>query len=560
MSAEVVGLLERLISQFAGPYDFLRELVQNSLDAGSDRAEVALEMHSEVGEEADEVVFELRISDAGSGMDEAIIDGGLTRLFASTKADDRTMAGGYGVGFVSVFAWEPEVVLVQTGRGGEAWELVFYPDRRFEKTPLMEPVEGTTVTLLRRGRSGERPAIAEAVRDSLWRWCRFCKLELSFEDVASGEPPELIQDSPAPADSPLTIEEVQGDATIHVAFAVPPSAVLLRRGLILAEGSPAELLAPFLPGLGRTAEHLQLWIDSPQLRTTIARDKVVDDAGQRATLARAAAAIATLRGRLISAIEAEVADPAPWSAERHAHHAYLHAHLGRELDHAGAAVRERSLLRDLAGGRGLTVVAVAALLRGRPVVTATPAESDSPLVAAAGRAGFPVLAAEPADLTWLRELLAGTGPLLPLSRALWREQARLDAEPLRAAVERGLLAAGAVVQVRLGGESSVGDRPGLVGVEVGADASGPLVLYGPGPWPETAWRAATLWIEDGLLLRAALKVFVSAPRTAAVTLACAVAAALGRDGSESGEIAEALADLAPGTGPAPGGSGPRKDG
>jgi len=553
VSAEVAGLLERLISQFAGPYDFLRELVQNSLDAGSDRAEVVLETHADVGIEADEVVFELRVSDAGSGMDEAIIDGGLTRLFASTKADDRTMAGGYGVGFVSVFAWEPEAVLVQTGRGGEAWELVFYPDRRFEKTPLDEPVEGTTVTLLRRGRAAERPAIAEAVRDSLWRWCRFCKLELSFEDVASGEPPELIQDSPAPADSPLTIEEVQADTTIHVAFAVPPSAVLLRRGLIVAEGAPAELLAPFLPGLGRTAEHLQLWVDSPQLRTTIARDKVVDDAGQRAVLARAAAAVATLRGRLIAAIEAVVADPAPWSPERHAHYAHLHAHLGRELVHAGAAVRERPLLRDLANARGLTASELATLLRGRPVVTVTPAEVDSPLLAAAGRAGFPVLAAEPADLTWLGELLAGTGagPVLPLARALWYQQANTEAEPLRHAVERGLLAAGMVVRLRVGAESGAGDRPGLVGVELKIDAGGALVLYGPGPWPESAWRAATLWIEDGLLQRAALKAFVSAPRTAAVTLACAVAAALGWDGSEAGEIAEALADLSPGTGATP---------
>jgi hypothetical protein len=341
-------------------------------------------------------------------------------------------------------------VLVQTGRGGEAWELVFYPDRRFEKTALNEPVEGTTVSLLRRGRAGERPAIAEAVRDSLWRWCRFCKLELSFEDVASGEPPELIQDSPAPADSPLTIEEVQGDTTIHVAFAVPPSAVLLRRGLILAEGAPADLLAPFLPGLGRTAEHLQMWIDSPQLRTTIARDKVVDDAGQRATLARAAAAIATLRGRLLAAIEAVVADPAPWTAERHAHYAHLHAHLGRELAHAGAAVRERPLLRDLAGGRALTVSALAALLRGRPVVTATPAELDSPSLAAARRFGFPVVAAESADLVWLKELLTGAGPILSISRALWFEQYNQEAAPLRAAVERAVRAGGMLVHVQLG--------------------------------------------------------------------------------------------------------------
>ena len=546
--AGVQALLERLISQFAGPYDFLRELVQNSLDAGSDRAEVVLETHTDVGSEADEVVFELRVSDAGVGMDEAIIDGGLTRLFASSKADDRTMAGGYGVGFVSIFAWEPEAVLVHTGRGGESWELVFHPDRRFEKVALGEPVEGTTVTLLRRGRASERAAIAEAVRDSLWRWCRYCRLELSFEDLASGEPPELIQDSPAPSDTPLTIAETQADTTVHVAFAVPPSATLLRRGLILAEGGPAELLGPLLPGLGRTAEHLQVWIDSPLLRTTIARDKVVDDAGQRAVLAQAAAAVASLRGRLLAAVEHAAAEPGPWTRERHAHYVHLHAHLGRELAQLGAGVRERPLLRDLAGGRALTPAALAGQLRGRPVVTADPAESeaDAALLAAAARAGFPVLAAEPAELGGLADLLEGTGcgPTLTISRALARERANPEGEALRAALERGLLGAGVVVQVRLGSaEAQLGGRPGLVGVELASDAEGSLVLYGPGPWPEPAWRAATLWVEDGLLLRAALKAFVAAPRTAAVTLGCAIAAALGRAGSEAGEIAVALADL-----------------
>ncbi|MFY0536583.1 ATP-binding protein [Nannocystis pusilla] len=117
----VAALLDRLVAQFEGPYDFLRELVQNALDAGSDRAEVALDVHPGESADPDEVVFELRVADAGAGMDEAIIDGGLTRLFASTKADDRTMAGGFGIGFVSVFAWQPDAVVVQTGRAGEAW-------------------------------------------------------------------------------------------------------------------------------------------------------------------------------------------------------------------------------------------------------------------------------------------------------------------------------------------------------------------------------------------------------------------------------------------------------
>jgi len=429
---------------------------------------------------------------------------------------------------------------------------VFYPDRRFEKLRLGEPVEGTCVTLLRRGRASERPAIAEAVRDSLWRWCRYCRLELSFEDIASGEPVELIQDSPAPVDTPLAISEVQGDTTVHVAFAVPPSATLLRRGLVLAEGGAAELLGPLLPGLGRTAEHLQVWIDSPLLRTTIARDKVVDDAGQRDVLARAATAVTGLRARLVAAIEAAAAETGPWTRARHDHYAHLHAHLGCELEALGAGLRERPLLRDAASEGALSPTELLTRLRGRPVLTFDPDEVDGGLLAAAGRAGYPVLAAEAGDLGWLIALLGvEAGRVLPLQRALFRERGGDAAsEGLRAAVERGLLAAGVVVQLRLAAAApgSTPTRPGLVGVEIASDKEGALVVYAAGPWPESAWKAGTLWVEDGLLQRAALKAFVSAPRTAALTLACAVAAGLGRAGSEAVAIAEGLADLSGGTG------------
>ena len=115
--AEVDGLLARLVAQFESPYDFVREIVQNAMDAGSDRVEFVLEMHAESGaNEPDAVVFELSMADTGRGMDETIIDEELTRLFASSKTGDRTMAGGFGVGFVSVFAWNPDAVLLQTGR------------------------------------------------------------------------------------------------------------------------------------------------------------------------------------------------------------------------------------------------------------------------------------------------------------------------------------------------------------------------------------------------------------------------------------------------------------
>ena len=138
-AAEVDALLERLVAQFESPYDFLRELVQNAMDAGSDRVEVTLESHplrqTDPGAEPDELIFELTVLDTGAGMDEAIIDQELTRLFASGKSGDRTMAGGFGIGFVSVFAWEPEPI---------RWISSFWPHRSTARSWRSTGSDGTT--------------------------------------------------------------------------------------------------------------------------------------------------------------------------------------------------------------------------------------------------------------------------------------------------------------------------------------------------------------------------------------------------------------------------------
>lgn len=554
--AEVAALLDRLVAQFEGPYDFLRELVQNALDAGSDRAEVALDVHPGEGDDPDEVVFELRVADAGGGMDEAILDGGLTRLFASTKADDRTMAGGFGIGFVSVFAWQPDAVVVHTGRAGEAWEVTFYADRRFDKRALAEPWEGTTVTLLRRGRIQERAQIAEAVRDSLWRWCRFCRLELSFEDVTGGEGPELIQDAPAPPGALAVVDEREG-AAVHVAFAVPPEAVMLRRGLVLAQGAAVDLLADLKPAPGRTLEHLQVTADSPSIRTTMARDKVLDDGGRAAVLERIARAIVALRERLLEKTAEAAAEPGPWTRARHEHYAYLHAHLALEREHLAAAIAGRKVLRDLAGGGALAPAELAARLAGRPALWAEPEAGDArqqALLAAAAAAGLPVLAAEPADRGWLSGLVEGTGvQLVALARGCalvaepvagdmsgWASGAAL--EPMRAMIEAALLAAGAAVKLGLGARAVNAEAParGGPGIELGRAPAGVLVLWTGRKIAAAVWRAAPLWLDvDDPLIRAGSKAFAGEPRATGRTLALAVLAHL-EGGPEPERVAEAI--------------------
>jgi hypothetical protein len=576
MAADVDALLARLVAQFESPYDFLRELVQNAMDAGSDRVEVSLESHPIAGTN-DEVVFELTVLDTGAGMDEAIIDQELTKLFASGKSGDRTMAGGFGIGFVSVFAWEPEAVLVHTGRGGEAWELLFHADRTFEKVALEEPVEGTTISLFRRGRPGEREGIAEAIRDSLWRWCRFVPLEIAFEDRDSGEPPELIQDAPEPEQAAgLARADVRGDTTLRVAFAVPPNAVLLRRGLILAEGGPKQLLAGIANALGSSCDHLQVWADSPLLRTSLARDKVVDDDGRKQIEQRLLAQVEQLRGDLIARLEAlassgaevvetpeslALVDP-QWSRERHAQYTVLHAHLAIELPHVGKQPRTRALLRDLAHGKAISLDAAVDRMKGQPLLVGrltAKGEGESPiadglrdLLLALRPTNLPVIAADlDDDGPWLRGLAALVdAELVAVERAI----ARVEPRPNQGVGLCGLI--GALlqrlgfdeVQVSLGGYLDLAGRPDanpVFGPEI-VGAARPLAFHGGLRVARSSLRKRTIWLNAAnLLVVAGIEVFVRHPMVAALALVAGIVGQLDEvpEGGALIDAAEAVAAL-----------------
>jgi len=102
--------VSNLVTQFSSKTDCFRELVQNSIDAGSTRVDVWMEYEPGDGHLG---TIEIHVDDFGEGMDEAIIDGQLTQLFSSSKENDLTKIGKFGIGFVSVFALEPAGVLVE---------------------------------------------------------------------------------------------------------------------------------------------------------------------------------------------------------------------------------------------------------------------------------------------------------------------------------------------------------------------------------------------------------------------------------------------------------------
>jgi hypothetical protein len=170
-------LIDRLVDQFSDPYAFLRELVQNSLDAGSAQIDFQLEQQDET--------LILTCQDTGEGMDEQLIDSRLTRIFASSKEDDLTKVGQFGIGFLSLFAVQPDHIVVDTGRNGQFWRVHFTPDRTFSKTRLQQPVEGTRIRLVK-----HRPPrdFAQKCREALEHWCAHAEIRILWNGLEIGVP------------------------------------------------------------------------------------------------------------------------------------------------------------------------------------------------------------------------------------------------------------------------------------------------------------------------------------------------------------------------------------
>ncbi len=238
--------LEVLVRQFSQPLAFLRELIQNSLDASTNRVDV------EIFYEKHEKCAVVRVSDTGEGMNQEIIDSRLTCLFSSTKEDDLTKIGKFGIGFVSVFAINPKAVTVETGREGQSWRILFRPDRTFERLALEEPVEGTTVTVYIPVKSKREFAKLERdCRETILYWCQHCDIEIRFQGEPINQELTLAR--------PFEIHHSEQGTEVVVApdRGRNPFHGYYNRGLTLLEGSGSPLAGVAFKVRSRYLEHAQ---------------------------------------------------------------------------------------------------------------------------------------------------------------------------------------------------------------------------------------------------------------------------------------------------------------
>ncbi len=407
--------LANLVNQFARPLDFLRELAQNSIDAGSPRIEITLRYA--VDEKVPNMgVLTIHVDDFGEGMDEPIIDQQLTRLFSSTKENDLTKIGKFGIGFTSIFAILPDAVLLRTGRHGEYWELLFHADRSFDKVRIDEPVAGTKITLYKRMPQDEVPGFVSEALTVLRYWCEHSDVPIEFRDLTAGEAQtETISQDPFAAfeattsledhnvNRPMDIEaEVshshqEGETRVVLGYGTLARYGYYNGGLTLLNTRSIDALGVYASTLG----HLSFKVKNDRLEHTLTRDNVLQDEHWHQVMKVILQAHDALTPKLIARVEAAVAngeDLAPW-----------HGWLTREVDAHGAKelrpkLLERPLFVDHAG-EPVTLQAIerTAYRLGHVIV----ARSESPLEAALVRAGYALVRDNP-HTRQLLEALAST--------------------------------------------------------------------------------------------------------------------------------------------------------
>ncbi len=258
-ASSVPSLVKDLVDQFDRPLDFFRELIQNAIDAGSNRIDVSLVR------EGDATI--VRLEDDGEGMDEYIIDNFLLVLFRSTKEEDFTKIGKFGIGFVSVFALRPKLVRVVTARNSESWRIDFPSYKRYEKYKLSSMREGTMIEIHVEQSQSEFEKLGREARETIVYWCKHSEARIFYRVGESR--PEPLSEPFGLTGASLSYAEEGTDLRLSFSAEEKPFFGFYNRGLTLKEGRHDYFRGVSFKAKSRYLEH------------TLTRDNVMEDENYR---------------------------------------------------------------------------------------------------------------------------------------------------------------------------------------------------------------------------------------------------------------------------------------
>lgn len=370
------GIVADMVRQFADKHAFLRELVQNGIDAGATKIDVTFDRD-------DRGVVRTSVTDDGAGMSRAVIEGPLLTLFSSSKEEDRSKIGKYGIGFVSVFALEPDVVEVRTKSGTEAWLLSLFGDHSWELAEdKTSPPRGTTVSLVQAMTVEAFTAHVAAGVAALEKWCRHARVPIEVLVLDAGDPGATKKHAIQQA---FTVPGL-----VSVIWSEGEERVVISAGE--APGQPSAFLGYYNRGLtlfetaspGDAFDGVRAKIDSPKLSHTLSRDGVVRDREHQRLLSIATVVVTgRLWPQLVKALTHAALDANPA------------LYLGLlQATSAGAFTSERSgeqipapLVDPIHGQRTMPFTAVVKLSRGEVLFAA----ESTPVTRLLAEMGTPVV-------------------------------------------------------------------------------------------------------------------------------------------------------------------------
>ncbi|MCG3752866.1 MULTISPECIES: HSP90 family protein [Amycolatopsis] len=292
----VVDLLSQHL--YSSPRVYVRELLQNAVDAVTARRAADASAPAEIAIEAGDGT--LRITDTGIGLSEAQVHELLATIGRSSKRDElgygrRDFLGQFGIGLLSAFLVADETrVVTRSASGAPAVSWTGRADGTYAVGPGERDTIGTTVTLTAR-RGAEQWFVPETVADLATLYGSMLPFEITVNGKAisgAGIPWQADERSPGHRSADLVgyAQEVLGFTPFDIVDLDVPEAGLTGVAYVLPfPANPAEraghrvylkrmLLAENAPGLlPDWAFFARCVVDTGELRPTASREALYDD-------------------------------------------------------------------------------------------------------------------------------------------------------------------------------------------------------------------------------------------------------------------------------------------
>jgi hypothetical protein len=266
------------------PWFFIRELAQNSRDAGAAFIRVNIG-YTSAKEEV--LVFE----DDGCGMSYDHAVSYLFRLYASSKSNEKYAAGLFGIGFWTVLRFNPKTVIIESWNNKEQWgvKVDVGVELTTTRTDAHLKHKGTRVTLIRTSRETSSQEFWKKTRTALVRYCSYLRRNTRKAEPLpvyfSGENITGEMKLPGPVSMRFNTNLVEG----AVGLGPRPRVHLYARGLPVWKGTSLEELSHTPPtpsavkkqhqqeiGMGKGLAPVFL-LNGNRLEVNISRKRVIDN-------------------------------------------------------------------------------------------------------------------------------------------------------------------------------------------------------------------------------------------------------------------------------------------